>query len=74
MRSQKFCKLEDLKKYVGLDDIQLMTLKNFRVDIQRFSDLYHLKGIDARTYRVIYEYYYNGVYKRLNPFSQDSLF
>ena len=74
IEAYKSVDLEDLKKYVGLDDIQVATLKAFRGDIQRFSDLYHLQGIDAKCYRVIYEYYYNGVYKRLDPFYQDSLF
>ena len=74
IEAYKTIDLRDLQKYVGLDDIQLATLKNFRVDIQRFSDIYHLHGIDAKCYRVIYEYFYNGVYKRLDPFYQDSLF
>ena len=68
IEAYKTIDLKDLQKYVGLDDIQLATLKNFRVDIQRFSDIYHLHGIDAKCYRGIYEYFYNGVISAKNEY------
>mgnify|MGYP000021292665 CR=1 FL=1 len=66
--------LTDLKKYAGLDDIQVASLEDNRKNVLRFEDIYHIQGIDAKTYRKIYEYYYNGEYKRLDPFHQESLF
>ncbi len=66
--------LNDLKNYAKLDDIQIASLLENRMNVLRFEDIYHISGIDARTYRLIYEYYYNGIYKRLNPFHQESLF
>ena len=66
--------LNDLKNYAKLDDIQIASLLENRMNVLRFEDIYHISFIDARTYRLIYEYYYNGIYKRLNPFHQESLF
>ena len=66
--------LTDLKKYAGLDDIQVASLLCNRENVLRFSDIYRIQGIDAKCYRLIYEYYYNGEYKKLNPFHQESLF
>lgn len=66
--------LSDLKKYAKLDDIQVASIKANLQNIQRFEDVYHFEGIDAKAYRRIYEYYYNGIYKRLDHFHQVSFF
>lgn len=66
--------LQHLKKYARLDDIQVATLETNKNLIARFEEIYHLPGITPRTYRLIYSYYYNGEYKKLDPFHQESLF
>ena len=43
-------------------------------DILRFEDILHVPGIDFASYRLIYSYFYNAEYKKLNPFHQESLF
>ncbi|MDE5714964.1 MAG: hypothetical protein K2I42_02420 [Anaeroplasmataceae bacterium] len=74
LEAYKSIDLNDLKTFAKLDDIQIASLIENRNNVLRFEDIYHIQGIDARTYRLIYEYYYNGIYKRLNPFHQESLF
>lgn len=66
--------LSDLKKYAGLDDIQILSLKHAKDSILRFEDIYHIPGINAKNYRLIYEYFYNGEYKKLDVYHQTSLF
>ncbi|MDE5855580.1 MAG: hypothetical protein K2H06_00885 [Anaeroplasmataceae bacterium] len=66
--------LQHLKKYAKLDDIQLATLEANKNLITRFEELYHLPGITPRVYRLIYSYYYNGEYQKLDPFHQEALF
>ncbi len=66
--------LEHLKSYAKLDDIQLASLLSGRENVLRFDDIYHIQGIDAKTYRLIYTYYYNAEYEKLDPFHQESLF
>lgn len=66
--------LQHLKRYAHLDDLQIATLEANRAFIVRFEELYHLPGITPRVYRTIFSYYYNGEYKKLDPFHQESLF
>ncbi len=66
--------LSHLKEYANLDDIQVASLQSNRDNVLRFMDIYHIQGIDAHTYRLIYTYYYTGEYKKLDPFHQESLF
>ena len=66
--------LQHLKKYAKLDDIQLATLEANKNLILRFEELYHLPGITPRVYRLIYSYYYNEEYQKLDPFHQEALF
>ncbi|MDE6660638.1 MAG: macro domain-containing protein [Anaeroplasmataceae bacterium] len=66
--------LQHLKKYAKLDDIQLATLEANKQFIVRFEEIYHLAGITPRVYRMIYSYYYNGEYQKLDPFHQEALF
>lgn len=66
--------LKHLKTFANLDDIQLNALISQRKNIVRFEDIYHIKSIDTKSYRLIYEYFYNQEYKKLNPFHQQSLF
>lgn len=66
--------LEHLKKYANLDDIAIASLAANKDNILRFMDIYHVPGIDAKAYRSIYNYYYTGEYKKLDPFHQESLF
>lgn len=66
--------LEHLKNYAKLDDIQLASLKSGRQNVLRFEDIYHIQGIDAKAYRMIYLYYYNAEYEKLDHFHQTSIF
>ena len=74
LNAYKTVDLKDLKEYAGLDDIQLASLEDAKDRVMRFEEIYHIPGSDANCYRMIYKYYYTGVYKRLDPFHQESLF
>lgn len=63
-----------LKKYAKLDDLQIATLNTNKMFIARFQDIYELNGITPKEYRLIYNYYYNEEYKKLDPFHQEALF
>lgn len=63
-----------LALYAGLDKIQIASLLDVKDNILRFEDILHVPGIDAKSYRLIYTYFYNGEYKKLNPFHQETLF
>ena len=63
-----------LALYAKLDKIQVASLIDAKKNIFRFEDILHIPGIDASTYRLIYSYFYNGEYKKLNPFHQETLF
>lgn len=70
----KEANFEHLKTYADLDEIQMVSLELNKENINRFEEIYHIKGINANNYRLIYQYFYNGEYKKLNPFYQESLF
>lgn len=63
-----------LKEYADLDDLQIVSLMSERDYIYRFEDICHIPSIDSKSYRKIYSYFYNGEYKKLNPFYQEELF
>ena len=63
-----------LALYAKLDKIQIASLSQMKNDILRFEDILHVPGIDFASYRLIYSYFYNAEYKKLNPFHQESLF
>ena len=63
-----------LALYAKLDKIQIASLASQKNNILRFEDILHIPGIDVSSYRLIYSYFYNGEYKKLNPFHQESLF
>lgn len=63
-----------LKAAANLDEIQVASLLASKQTILRFSDICHVQGIDPKTYRLIYQYYYNGEYRKRNPFHQEALF
>lgn len=63
-----------LKKYANLEDIQIASLKANKHTVLRFMDICHIQGIDARTYRLIYQFYYSGEYRKHDPFHQEALF
>ena len=66
--------LSDLKKYANLSEIEVAVLINKRNSIIRFEDIYRIQEIDSSKYRLIYDYFYNSIYKRTNPFHQQTLF
>jgi len=66
--------LHHLQKYAKLDDVQLAMIEENKNYISRFEEIYHFHGITPKTYRLIYSYYYNGEYNKLDPFKQESLF
>lgn len=63
-----------LALYAQLDKIQIASLLDAKDDIIRFEDILYVPGINAKNYRLIYSYFYNGEYKKLNPFHQETLF
>ena len=63
-----------LALYAKLDKIQVSSLVANKDNIFRFEDILHIPSIDVSSYRLIYSYFYNGEYKKLNPFHQESLF
>lgn len=66
--------LDLLASELKLDEIQIASLKSEREHLIRFEDLYHISTIPVECYRKIYQYFYNGEYKKFDLFHQESLF
>lgn len=74
MEAFKTMDLAPLQEYAQLSSLQLASLEAFKEHLVRFEDIFHIEGLRPIQYRAIYQYYYNGEYKKLHPFHQESLF
>lgn len=64
--------IDELNNYVKLTEKQKDILKNNKNKIVRFSDIYMLESIGSKTYKSIFNYFYNN--NKKNNFQQLRLF
>ena len=68
----KSLSIDELNNYVKLTEKQKDILKNNKNKIVRFSDIYMLESIGSKTYKSIFNYFYNN--NKKNNFQQLRLF